>query len=124
MIRRPPRSTLFPYTTLFRSSSQQSLSGGGETRSQEAASMAVCQAQRGVAGDQAVPGGIPTRRAGPRLPYQADEQLPVGDIVTLSPRAGSGKSAHPVRTMKKRFRRGLTPIAEWCQENRHLPVED
>jgi RNA-directed DNA polymerase len=27
-----------------------------------------------------------------------------------------------VRTMKKRFRRGLTAIAEWCQENRHMPV--
>ena len=27
-----------------------------------------------------------------------------------------------VRTMKKRFRRGLKAIAEWCQENRHLPV--
>jgi hypothetical protein len=24
--------------------------------------------------------------------------------------------------MKKRFRRGLKAIAEWCQENRHLPV--
>src|SRR5258705_2830862 len=28
MIRRPPRSTLFPYTTLFRSSKQRVLSGG------------------------------------------------------------------------------------------------
>ena len=27
-----------------------------------------------------------------------DEQSPVGDIVNLSPRAGSGKSAHPVRS--------------------------
>src|SRR3712207_7524218 len=29
MIRRPPRSTLFPYTTLFRSSLAQSKSGSG-----------------------------------------------------------------------------------------------
>src|SRR2546430_2739701 len=29
MIRRPPRSTLFPYTTLFRSASGRSSSGGG-----------------------------------------------------------------------------------------------
>src|SRR2546430_9595232 len=29
MIRRPPRSTLFPYTTLFRSLSGQALSGSG-----------------------------------------------------------------------------------------------
>ena len=28
-----------------------------------------------------------------------------------------------VRTMKKRLRRGLTAIAEWCQENRHEPVD-
>jgi hypothetical protein len=26
--------------------------------------------------------------------------------------------------MKKRFRRGLKAIAEWCQENRHMPVEE
>src|SRR2546430_11463976 len=30
MIRRPPRSTLFPYTTLFRSAHQQQGSGEGE----------------------------------------------------------------------------------------------
>src|SRR3712207_7090398 len=29
MIRRPPRSTLFPYTTLFRSREQQALDRGG-----------------------------------------------------------------------------------------------
>src|SRR5260221_6700903 len=29
MIRRPPRSTLFPYTTLFRSLVQKGLDGGG-----------------------------------------------------------------------------------------------
>src|SRR2546427_8199602 len=31
MIRRPPRSTLFPYTTLFRSSGKSKWSGGGGT---------------------------------------------------------------------------------------------
>src|SRR5258708_16663830 len=30
MIRRPPRSTLFPYTTLFRSDHQDVAGGGGE----------------------------------------------------------------------------------------------
>src|SRR3712207_8660390 len=30
MIRRPPRSTLFPYTTLFRSSGHGPLRGGGD----------------------------------------------------------------------------------------------
>src|SRR3712207_6986747 len=32
MIRRPPRSTLFPYTTLFRSRSQQLLRAGQHAR--------------------------------------------------------------------------------------------
>ena len=26
--------------------------------------------------------------------------------------------------MKKRFKRGLTAIAEWCQKNRHDPVDE
>src|SRR5256885_12408786 len=51
MIRRPPRSTLFPYTTLFRSSSQSGDDGteiqrGGAdlylSRSQAGAGHAVC----------------------------------------------------------------------------------
>src|SRR5437588_8274285 len=33
MIRRPPRSTLFPYTTLFRSPSSRNGSGGSSTNS-------------------------------------------------------------------------------------------
>src|SRR5258708_13862606 len=33
MIRRPPRSTLFPYTTLFRSTSTSTASGTGESSS-------------------------------------------------------------------------------------------
>src|SRR2546430_3274245 len=37
MIRRPPRSTLFPYTTLFRS-----LSGNGRRRARAAAAQGVC----------------------------------------------------------------------------------
>jgi RNA-directed DNA polymerase len=39
-------------------------------------------------------------------------------------RSRNGKFTVHVRTMKKRFRRGLTAIAEWCQENRHLPVDE
>ncbi len=38
-------------------------------------------------------------------------------------RSRKGKFTVHVRTMKKRFRRSLKAIAEWCQENRHLPVE-
>jgi hypothetical protein len=39
-------------------------------------------------------------------------------------RSRKGKFTVHVRTMKKRLRRGLKAIAEWCQENRHMPVED
>src|SRR5260221_9900098 len=34
MIRRPPRSTLFPYTTLFRSTTRSNPPDGGKDRSQ------------------------------------------------------------------------------------------
>src|SRR3712207_5434567 len=37
MIRRPPRSTLFPYTTLFRSSLSQTLDGGVQLLGDDAA---------------------------------------------------------------------------------------
>jgi RNA-directed DNA polymerase len=37
-------------------------------------------------------------------------------------RSRRGKFTVHVRTMKKRFRRGLKAIATWCQENRHMPV--
>src|SRR3712207_7506486 len=35
MIRRPPRSTLFPYTTLFRSASHRDVLGGGHVIAHE-----------------------------------------------------------------------------------------
>src|SRR5258708_25470774 len=41
MIRRPPRSTLFPYTTLFRSESGPSNAHGSSTMSQRVASISA-----------------------------------------------------------------------------------
>src|SRR3712207_6885251 len=41
MIRRPPRSTLFPYTTLFRSLGQLGLAHAGRAEEQEGAGRAV-----------------------------------------------------------------------------------
>src|SRR5258708_31386955 len=35
MIRRPPRSTLFPYTTLFRSSARSTPVGGAQTQDRD-----------------------------------------------------------------------------------------
>jgi hypothetical protein len=29
-----------------------------------------------------------------------------------------------VRTMRKRLRRSLSAVAEWCQEHRHAPVDE
>src|SRR3712207_8035846 len=72
MIRRPPRSTLFPYTTLFRSRVDQRLVGvvGGGERCQQVRVAAVevrpaADARRREAGgggeDQAQAGGLVTR---------------------------------------------------------------
>src|SRR2546422_5889276 len=41
MIRRPPRSTLFPYTTLFRSRFHASASGAAESRARGTARIAM-----------------------------------------------------------------------------------
>src|SRR6202521_5689491 len=39
-------------------------------------------------------------------------------------RSRKGKFTVDVSTKKKRFKRALTAIAEWCQENRHEPVDE
>src|SRR2546422_4565792 len=44
MIRRPPRSTLFPYTTLFRSSSTRAASMDKSTRTWQVISLALAVA--------------------------------------------------------------------------------
>ena len=82
---------------LLSRASQQGLSGGRiNTLARGCVSGCVPSTKWGGRG----PSGfrsLPARRAGPRPPYQADEQFPVGDLVNLSPRAGCGKSARPVR---------------------------
>src|SRR3712207_7882958 len=49
MIRRPPRSTLFPYTTLFRSRARAGTGGRGRS--------APCRRTSGAPGGRATPGG-------------------------------------------------------------------
>lgn len=39
-------------------------------------------------------------------------------------RSRRGKFTVHVRTMRKRLRRGLTAIGRWCQEHRHVPVDE
>src|SRR5256886_7206192 len=60
MIRRPPRSTLFPYTTLFRSLAADAHTGAGGSR--------AAAIQRGAGADRP-PGGVhPVRLLLDRLP--------------------------------------------------------
>src|SRR3712207_8965144 len=57
MIRRPPRSTLFPYTTLFRSSSTQRAPPGEEQRDRQ-----LRPGERAVVGGQRTGPGLAQRR--------------------------------------------------------------
>ena len=57
MIRRPPRSTLFPYTTLFRSEKGE---GGGEGRERFAA---VAEAGAGLSGERLSQGAFGDRKS-------------------------------------------------------------
>ena len=41
----------------------------------------------------------------------------------IGSRSRRGKFMVNVRTMKKRLRRGLTAVAEWCRERRHEPID-
>src|SRR3712207_7373068 len=59
MIRRPPRSTLFPYTTLFRSLEQRLLAVGCATRVCRG-----CAARQRRHGSSRVCAATPARRAG------------------------------------------------------------
>src|SRR5690348_17551577 len=71
MIRRPPRSTLFPYTTLFRSVRERHAAGGRERRLNEA--RAHRRSRRGLDG-----------RCGPRSEEHTSElQSPVHLVCRL-----------------------------------------
>ncbi len=76
---------------------QQSLPRGGTPRAQEVPSVAVYQAQINVARDPTISGSGIARCAGLSSLNRADSQLSLGDPVILSPRAGCGKTARPVR---------------------------
>src|SRR3712207_7530273 len=71
MIRRPPRSTLFPYTTLFRSDRRQSEGGVVEDRLEgdvRSTAHGGGEAQRGE--DDAGPGHVRTQHARLQLRQQ------------------------------------------------------
>src|SRR3712207_7088071 len=67
MIRRPPRSTLFPYTTLFRSRQRAEPSGRAEGDDTEQAPDQVADREPDRDAPEQVP-GEPRREPGIRLP--------------------------------------------------------
>src|SRR3712207_7621417 len=63
MIRRPPRSTLFPYTTLFRSPGQQGRLGAEAAgRGRDGSQLAYRRRPRGAVGRAAQIGSVGARR--------------------------------------------------------------
>src|SRR6266700_2772711 len=44
-------------------------------------------------------------------------------LTHICARSRRGKFTVHVRTMRKRLRRSLTAVGEWCQEHRHMPVD-
>jgi RNA-directed DNA polymerase len=45
-------------------------------------------------------------------------------LTHICARSRRGKFTVHVRTMRKRLRRSLTAVAEWCQRHRHAPVDE
>src|SRR5690348_18100303 len=77
MIRRPPRSTLFPYTTLFRSSTHDqrdaaSQSDAGARRVASAATRSRRESSRDLAGERVVL--FRAARNAPRLAFPEDRK--------------------------------------------------
>src|SRR5687767_15499999 len=75
MIRRPPRSTLFPYTTLFRSRARRRDGRGGAGR-RPPALHGQCHPHRGTDGGDVLPGastGCRAVRAGGRSEEHTSE---------------------------------------------------
>src|SRR3712207_7238652 len=77
MIRRPPRSTLFPYTTLFRSAGGGRRRGPGRDRQDHPAAPVPASAPRGAGdgGRRAAVGEPPGRGAGPAAPDRKSTRL-------------------------------------------------
>src|SRR2546426_4435219 len=72
MIRRPPRSTLFPYTTLFRSESpDESAEARGDAV--EGARGRACRGPRGSGRARTAPGGLEAEREGLRSEEHTSE---------------------------------------------------
>src|SRR5256885_2627484 len=97
MIRRPPRSTLFPYTTLFRS-------GGDEVISQ-------CGSPTGIAGAVERPGGQSTGSRGAGTPDRKSTRLNSSHLVI----------SYAVFCLKKKKNKILNIDKPSQQNMHHLP---
>src|SRR6266566_6976985 len=146
MIRRPPRSTLFPYTTLFRSPREQRVDGivlgeeDGEPVLRRRHGLAVLRGR-------SFPGGLPLERIGAvaethgkRLrPYRLDEvagesrRLERGKLLALARRDEDEPPRHASHLACERFHaRGTqraidqhgVPMALRQQRGRDLLVRD
>src|SRR5260221_14414211 len=87
MIRRPPRSTLFPYTTLFRSFSPARAEQCGEALLHELLARGMISADRTILAGHSMGGGIAERIAA---------RVPVAGLIAISPapmRAAHGLTA-------------------------------
>src|SRR3712207_6962255 len=73
MIRRPPRSTLFPYTTLFRSQGQVSPQGGRQGTQRQTAEQPRAVDQGGVDAHHAATAVAGGQLLHQRLPYRSEE---------------------------------------------------
>src|SRR3712207_7391287 len=95
MIRRPPRSTLFPYTTLFRSRAREGVARTDQD-SREAGRHAVrARRQRAVAGE------VRGRCTGPA---DGDRELPKGDRKSTRLNSSHANISYAVFCLKKKTR--------------------
>src|SRR3989441_12695530 len=97
MIRRPPRSTLFPYTTLFRSLEHYRAGERTEERADHAPDNGHGHPHRGAddPADQRAP-RRPARAAVP--PREAKSQPPLDDLAQESEAQGDSDGRDPDRT--------------------------
>src|SRR5256886_16763976 len=83
MIRRPPRSTLFPYTTLFRSGREREHKGAHHNGGERGGSgVQVVEHTEALGGGQIDPGLLA------RLADRRDEEVGVGGVVTAARQRG------------------------------------
>src|SRR2546426_6717911 len=103
MIRRPPRSTLFPYTTLFRSRLRENLS---RVRRADAVNVRkgvldFLVARQIHPGNARHPLALPLLVLGAALADDADDSPPPDHLAVLADRSDAGPNLHDGRSGKK-----------------------